>query len=807
MSEIVEENIININEEKEKYNSEEAKQISQDQDLITNISNLKVNEEQEEYNSKEDKEISQEHDLITNETNLKVNEEKGQYKLEESNQISQEQNLITNGTNLNVDEGHEQYISEDTQQFPQEQDLITNDNNIKVEEENNNLNIINIKEQSIDVSESNNSNININEIISNNTINTNNINEINKKEKTTEAMEEVENVLNIDFERNKNDNIINTNNNNIISNTEDKNDENIDGIKINDYLEQQDLKCNKEYIEDDKDLTSRRLTARDDIDKYLLVKDEASEEEKEDDNSFPFRIIGDTKKKSEKLGNYNSRYLEIDSIKGLFKRYKSSKDYPKKPKEIIDIRNFKLIRKLKQEKDAYDLEITYTVTKKSKKVDKIENFRFRHLECRNKWFDSLLFLWKYYIKENQDQKFTNNILLFVDDRIGIVQEFGKKKEKNKIKNSEINLKKFKILSLLGVGGFGTVFKVKHILTDKIYAMKVMNKNYIIQKKYLHYIVSEFEIMKSLAGFPFVLDIHYCFQSANYLYLIIDYCPNGDFTKLKKLNNLKLFFAEVILAFEHIHNHNIVYRDLKPENILLDETGHIRVCDFNLAKSGMTRGKRADSFCGTPLYFSPEMLTGKGVDYKCDIYDIGLLMYELVTGFPAFNAPNLRLLYDKIKKNQINFRISGLHGDIKDLIENMVSKDPDQRYTLEEIKKHPYFKDIDFNKVLRKEYGKIETEKIHKKKENENSKNNDEFEYEQFKLKQQKLDENKEYTFLKGKITVKEMYLDQKRAMKNYVREFYYVKNEDLEQTKDFKLDVKETLDINSLIMDEYKYES
>ena len=84
----------------------------------------------------------------------------------------------------------------------------------------------------------------------------------------------------------------------------------------------------------------------------------------------------------------------------------------------------------------------------------------------------------------------------------------------------------------------------------------MNKNYIINKKYLHYIVSEFEIMKTLLGFPFVLDLHFCFQSANYLYLIIDYCPNGDFKNLKCVNNIRLFFAEVILAFEHIHKHNI-----------------------------------------------------------------------------------------------------------------------------------------------------------------------------------------------------------------------------------------------------------
>ena len=619
----------------------------------------------------------------------------------------------------------------------------------------------------------------------------------------------------IEIEINKNPE--NMNRINIESNNDDENNTNIETIKINEYLEQKNIKSNKEYNDDEHDIRSCRLTARDNNDKYLLIKDEnenyGDEEEKED--LFPFRIVGDARKKSEHLGKYNSRYLELDSMKGLFKRYMTSKDYPKNPREIIDIRNFKLLKKYKKVKDFYDLEITYTKTKKNgDKVDKVEIYRLRHVECRNKWHDSLLAIWKYLAEGSPVPKFTKNLLLFVDDRIGIIQEIGKKKkENNKQKKSEINLKKFKILNLLGVGGFGTVFKVKHILTDKIYAMKVMNKNYVIKKKYLHYIVSEFEIMKSLGGFPFVLDLHYCFQSANYLYLIIDYCPNGDFTKLKSINNLKLFFAEVILAFEHIHNNNVIYRDLKPENILLDTSGHIRVCDFNLAKAGMSKNKRADSFCGSPMYFSPEMLLGKGVDYKCDIYGIGLLIYELATGKPAYTANNIKSLYELIKKNKINFNISGLHGDIKDLIEKILVKEPNKRLDLEDIKQHPYFKDIDFDKVLRKEYGKIETEKK-KKKENtiDEEKNNltdeekEKLDYEKFLLQQQKLDDNKNYTFLQGKISVKEMILDQKRPMKNYVREFYYVKKEDIEQTSDFKLDVKESVDITPFIMDNYEYE-
>jgi len=707
------------------------------------------------------------------------------------------------------------------------QQISTNQNNINEEYKNKcEINLNKEYEQQLnieDIQDNYNKN-NINNIISEN------LNIINIKEKTNSIIIENEeiNKLNINLEKSKNEpHEENLNKINFLSNTDDTK---MESFKVNEYIDEQNSKSNKEYSDKDDDITSRRLTIRNNNDQYLLIKEgnnnnknhnineniiSNDEDEEKEEELFPFRIIGDIKKKSGFLGKYNSRYFEIDSIKGLVKRYKSSKEYPKRPKEIIDIRNIKLVKQLKNVKDYYDLEITYTVNKKGKNSDKILYLRLRHGECRNKWFDSLIYLWKYYYKGTPVPKFTKNILLFIDDRIGIIQELGKKKEKNNISKSEINIKKFKILSLLGIGGFGTVFKVKHILTDKIYAMKVMNKNYIIKKKYLHYVVSEFEIMKSLAGFPFILDIHYCFQSANYLYLVMDYCPNGDFTKLRKINNLKLFLAEVILAFEYIHNHNIVYRDLKPENILLDLTGHIKVCDFNLAKAGITKDKRTLSFCGSPMYFSPEMLSDKGVNYKCDIYGIGLLMYELATGVPAYTAPNIQALYEKIRKNKINFKVSGLHGDIKDLIEKILVKNPEQRLSLEKIKEHPYFKDIDFNKVLRKEYGKIETEKYRKisvsdiEVENDNKiniENNDEFESEKFKLQQKKLDENKEYSFLDGKISVKEMYLDQKRFMKNYVKDFYYIKKEDMEQNKDFKLDIKCTGDISSLIMEQYKFE-
>jgi serine/threonine protein kinase len=326
-------------------------------------------------------------------------------------------------------------------------------------------------------------------------------------------------------------------------------------------------------------------------------------------------------------------------------------------------------------------------------------------------------------------------------------------------------------------------------------------------------------MKSLAGFPFVLDLHYCFQSANYLYLIIDYCPNGDFTKLESMNNVKLFFAEVLLAFEYIHNKGVIYRDLKPENILLDETGHAKLCDFNLAKSGMSKTKRANSFCGSPLYFSPEMVMEKGATYKSDIYGIGLLMYEMFTGNMAYHAKTIKELYDKIKKNQINFNDPKLQGDAKDLVMRMLAKNPEDRIDIEDAKKHKYFNDIDFDKVLNKEYGNIVTVKKVKDKKKEkrkkleeaNAKNKEDIEYKKFMEQQKALDEDKNLTVATGKITLKEMKLDQLKPMKNKVRGFYFVKKEDIGQTQEFQLEIngkvegnEDNVDISSLIIDQYE---
>ena len=496
-----------------------------------------------------------------------------------------------------------------------------------------------------------------------------------------------------------------------------------------------------------------------------------TEIENEEEN-LPFKIVGDIQKKGEIFGFFNYRYLELDLIKGLIKRYENRKNYPKNPMETIPIVSLTSLRKLKKIDEFYPFEIIF---QKNGKL-KTQIYRVRHNDSREKWFDYLLIIYNHLKKNIPIRKIDNQKLLFIDDHVGAIQSITSK-DKKKEKEEKISLKNFKILDVLGSGGFGTVYKVKEILTDKIYAMKVMNKNTIIIKKYFHYIMSEYEILKILSGCPFVLDIYYCFQSANYLYMVIDLCSNGDLTKLTYINNPKLLCSELILGIEYIHKHHIIYRDLKPENILLDSEGHIKICDFNLAKKDIYNKKRANSFCGSPMYLSPEMLGINGVSFKADIYQIGLIIYEIYTQEIAFQYNDINLIYDNIRKNKINFNHEKILSEpyLKDLLMKILVVDENKRYTIEQIKKHIFFKDINWKDVYNKKCGNIKTNKKERIDLITVPGNNVVVQGKTMKEIEFKLDSDKAYTPLDGKTTYREMKKDLKRPMKNFVREFYYVK--------------------------------
>ena len=287
-----------------------------------------------------------------------------------------------------------------------------------------------------------------------NEINSKEKNEIKEKKEINE--EEKENKNEIIEKENNDEKIKEDNKNEIIEKEENKKD---NEININNNINN----INKEKKED---ILSKKFKEHNDDYKYLVKLDEDKElqniinehnnnssdeddDDEEEEETFPFRIIGDVQKKGETIGKFNHRYLEIDSVKGILKRYKSSKEYPRLPLEIIPIKTLKSLKKVAKDlnKDCYDFELVFTVTKGNKKEEKVQIYRVRHMESRNKWHDSLLALWKHLVKGEKIPKINSHKLQFVDDQAGIIQDIKQHNDRSKVKTGKVTLRNFKILGL------------------------------------------------------------------------------------------------------------------------------------------------------------------------------------------------------------------------------------------------------------------------------------------------------------------------------------------------------------------------
>ncbi|KAJ7396543.1 hypothetical protein BTVI_144372 [Pitangus sulphuratus] len=203
---------------------------------------------------------------------------------------------------------------------------------------------------------------------------------------------------------------------------------------------------------------------------------------------------------------------------------------------------------------------------------------------------------------------------------------------------------FELLKVLGQGSFGKVFLVKKISGSdarQLYAMKVLKKATLKVRDRVR-TKMERDILVEV-NHPFIVKLHYAFQTEGKLYLILDFLRGGDlFTRLSKEvmfteDDVKFYLAELALALDHLHSLGIIYRDLKPENILLDEEGHIKLTDFGLSKESIDHEKKAYSFCGTVEYMAPEVVNRRGHTQSADWWSFGVLMFEMLTGTLPFQG--------------------------------------------------------------------------------------------------------------------------------------------------------------------------
>ncbi|RXK42351.1 AGC/NDR/NDR protein kinase [Tremella mesenterica] len=326
----------------------------------------------------------------------------------------------------------------------------------------------------------------------------------------------------------------------------------------------------------------------------------------------------------------------------------------------------------------------------------------------------------------------------------------------RLRRTRIGLDDFRTVKVIGKGAFGEVRLVQKVDSAKIFAMKTLKKSEMFKKDQLAHVRAERDVLAE-SNSPWVVQLYYSFQDMQYLYLVMEFLPGGDLmTMLIKYDTFsedvtKFYMAECILAIEAVHNLGFIHRDIKPDNILIDATGHIKLSDFGLStgfhkqhdsmyyqrllgggNSNATtktsnaprnsvmvnainltmtskqdiatwkanRRKLAYSTVGTPDYISPEIFMQKGYGKECDWWSLGAIMFECLVGYPPFCSENAHDVYRKICNwREHLFFPDDVHlsREAEDIVRRMLCE-AERRYTVEQIKSHPFFYGVDWASI-------------------------------------------------------------------------------------------------------------
>ncbi len=274
---------------------------------------------------------------------------------------------------------------------------------------------------------------------------------------------------------------------------------------------------------------------------------------------------------------------------------------------------------------------------------------------------------------------------------------------------------YKKIKIIGTGGFGEVWLVKNKSLNKNFAMKIIKKkknNEFDEKD----ILNEISILKSL-DHPNILKILDFFNTPASFNIITEYCPYGElFAEITKVNRFDegqaaFILHQILMAISYCHSKNVIHRDLKPENIMIvnrQKNGvlQVKIIDFGTAKL-FERGQTQNKYVGSSYYMAPEVIKRK-YDEKCDIWSCGVILYILLTGKPPFDGVDDDEIIESVKDGVYDtesFPYNSLSNEAKDLIDRLLTYDPNDRITVEEALEHPWFKTAEFKK-------KNEVNKIH-----------------------------------------------------------------------------------------------
>lgn len=289
---------------------------------------------------------------------------------------------------------------------------------------------------------------------------------------------------------------------------------------------------------------------------------------------------------------------------------------------------------------------------------------------------------------------------------------------NKIKQSKlnvsshININGFRLISVLGRGHFGKVILSQYKASGEYYAIKALKKGDILSREEVESLMSEkhiFEIINR-GQHPFLINLFACFQTVEHVCFVMEYANGGDlmmhihqevFTESRAC----FYAACVVLGLQFLHDHKIIYRDLKLDNLLLDSEGYLKMADFGLCKEGVGYGDRTGTFCGTPEFLAPEVLLEPTYTRAVDWWGLGVLIYEMLVGESPFPGDIEEEIFEAITRDEVQYP-RYLSSESVTIMRRLLRKNVDRRLgssekDAEDVKKQAFFKDIDWDGLLKK----------------------------------------------------------------------------------------------------------
>uniref|UniRef100_A0A8D0AKL9 protein kinase C n=1 Tax=Sander lucioperca TaxID=283035 RepID=A0A8D0AKL9_SANLU len=274
----------------------------------------------------------------------------------------------------------------------------------------------------------------------------------------------------------------------------------------------------------------------------------------------------------------------------------------------------------------------------------------------------------------------------------------------------LSLQDFRLIAVLGRGHFGKVLLSEYKKTGTMYAIKALKKGDIVARDEVESLMCEkriFEVV-NLSHHPFLVNLFACFQTPEHVCFVMEYTAGGDLmmhihTDVFTEPRAVFYAACVVLGLQFLHDHKIVYRDLKLDNLLLDTDGYVKIADFGLCKEGMGFGDRTSTFCGTPEFLAPEVLTDTSYTRAVDWWGLGVLIYEMLVGESPFPGDDEEEVFDSIVNDEVRYP-RFLSTEAIGIMRRLLRRNPERRLgsgekDAEEVKKQPFFRNVDWEALL------------------------------------------------------------------------------------------------------------